>query len=113
MRKTMLFSAILAMSFAASGALAQSAGGTGGGMNSNSRSMSGPNIDVDNGIMANGTPKQQSPGVSMTNGPANAGAPSATLNGDGTPQPGGPAALPAPREPAPTGPAPGAASSGQ
>ena len=34
-------------------------------------------------------------------------------NGDGTPQPGGPAALPAPREPAPTGPAPGAASSGQ
>lgn len=99
MRSKLCLSTFLAVTLAASGALAQSAGGAGGGMDSNSRSMSGPNIDVDNGIMANGTPKQQSPGVSMTNGPANTGG--ATLNGDGAPQAGGAAALPAPGGPAP------------
>jgi hypothetical protein len=61
-------------------------------MDSNSRSMSGANLSVDNGINANGTQKQQSPGVSMTNGPStsgvSAGAPG-TPNAVGTPAPAG------------------------
>ncbi len=52
-------------------ALAQSGGGVNSGVNSDSGSMSGPNIDVVNGINANGTPRQQSPGASMTNGAGN------------------------------------------
>jgi hypothetical protein len=80
----MILSAILGLTLAGPGtALAQSVGGTGSGMDSNARSMSGPNLNVDNGINADGTPKQQSPGVSMTNGPTS-GAMSGTLNGDGT-----------------------------
>jgi hypothetical protein len=84
----LLISAVIGLSMMSGLALAQSVGGTGSGMNSNARSMSGPNISVDNGINANGTPKQQSPGVSMTNGPTSSGV-SGTLNGDGTPQSGG------------------------
>jgi hypothetical protein len=84
----LLISAGLGLSLISGAALAQSVGGTGSGMDSNARSMSGPNINVDNGINANGTPKQQSPGVSMTNGPAVNGA-SGTLDGDGTPHTGG------------------------
>ena len=42
-----------------------------GGLNGDSGSMNGSNINVVNGINANGTPKQQSPGSSMTNGAGN------------------------------------------
>jgi hypothetical protein len=42
-----------------------------GGLNGDSGSMNGPNINVVNGINANGTPRQQSPGSSMTNGAGN------------------------------------------
>jgi hypothetical protein len=85
----LLFSTVLGLSLAASGAaFAQSVGGSGSGMNANSGSMSGPNLYVDNGINTNGTPRQQSPGVSMTNGPDDKSVP-ATLNGDGSPQTGG------------------------
>jgi hypothetical protein len=52
-------------------ALAQSGGAVNSGVNSDAGSMSGPNIDVVNGINANGTPRQQSPGASMTNGAGN------------------------------------------
>lgn len=87
-----VYAAVFASSLALGGAAwAQNGAGTGSGMDSNSRSMSGPNINVDNGILANGTPKQQEPGESMTNGPSNGGLPG-TLNGDGVPKPGGPAA---------------------
>jgi hypothetical protein len=41
------------------------------GLNADSGSMNGPNIDVVNGINANGTPRQLSPGASMTNGAGN------------------------------------------
>jgi hypothetical protein len=54
-----------------SAALAQTGGAVNGGLNSNSGSMMGPNINVVNGINANGTPRQQSPGASMTNGAGN------------------------------------------
>jgi hypothetical protein len=92
-----ILSAALGLSLAIPGAaLAQSAGGAGSGMDSNNRSMSGANLNVDNGINANGTPKQQSPGVSMSNGPASSG----TLNGDGIASPGGPAGV---GTPAPVG----------
>jgi len=42
-----------------------------GGLNGDSGSINGPNINVVNGINANGTPRQQSPGSSMTNGAGN------------------------------------------
>lgn len=41
------------------------------GVNSNSGAMSGPFVDRVAGINANGTPRQQSPGSSMTNGAGN------------------------------------------
>jgi hypothetical protein len=84
----LILSAALGLSMALPGAaLAQSVGGTGSGMNSNNGAMSGANITVDNGINANGTPKQQSPGVSMTNGPSPSGA--AMPNDDGMATPDG------------------------
>jgi hypothetical protein len=52
-------------------AYAQTGNAVNGGLNSSSGSMMGPNINVVNGINANGTPKQQSPGSSMTNGAGN------------------------------------------
>jgi len=52
-------------------AFAQTGGAVNGGLNSDSGSMMGPNINVVNGINANGTPRQQSPGSSMTNGAGN------------------------------------------
>jgi hypothetical protein len=71
----LLFSTVFGLSLAASGAaFAQSVGGSGSGMNANSGSMSGPNLNVDNGI--------------NTNGPDHKSVP-ATLNGDGSPQTGG------------------------
>jgi hypothetical protein len=63
------------------------------GLNADSGSMNGPGINIVNGINANGTPRQQSPGASMTNGAGNStmtpgvtGAPGAT--GQTTPPPG-------------------------
>ena len=51
-------------------ALAQ-VGGVSGGLNSDSGAMSGGTINRVNGINANGTPRQQDPGASMTNGAGN------------------------------------------
>jgi hypothetical protein len=48
-------------------ALAQ-VGGVNGGLNSDNGAMSGGAINRVNGINANGTPRQQDPGASMTNG---------------------------------------------
>jgi hypothetical protein len=50
---------------------AQVGGAVNGGLNGDSGSMNGANINVVNGINANGTPRQQSPGSSMTNGAGN------------------------------------------
>ncbi|HQT39342.1 MAG TPA: hypothetical protein PK231_07945 [Acidocella sp.] len=52
-------------------ALAQTGNDVNSGLGSNAGSMSGPNIDVVNGTNANGTPRQQSPGSSMTVGAGN------------------------------------------
>jgi hypothetical protein len=55
------------------------------GLNADSGSMNGPGVNIVNGINRNGTPRQQSPGASMTNGAGNStmtpgitGAPGAT-----------------------------------
>ncbi|OYV24384.1 MAG: hypothetical protein B7W99_02615 [Rhodospirillales bacterium 20-58-10] len=52
-------------------ALAQTGNDVHAGVGSNAGSMTGPNIDVVNGTNANGTPRQQSPGSSMTVGAGN------------------------------------------
>jgi len=52
-------------------AAAQVGSGVNAGLNGDSGSMNGGNINGVNGINANGTPKQQSPGSSMTNGAGN------------------------------------------
>jgi hypothetical protein len=52
-------------------AAAQVGNGVNSGINSDNGAISGPNIDRVNGINANGTPRQQSPGSSMTNGAGN------------------------------------------
>ncbi len=52
-------------------ATAQVGSAVNGGLNADSGSMNGANINIVNGINANGTPKQQSPGSSMTNGAGN------------------------------------------
>ncbi len=52
-------------------AVAQASSAVNTGLNADSGSMNGSNINVVNGINANGTPKQQSPGSSMTNGAGN------------------------------------------
>ena len=50
---------------------AQEMSGVNGGLNSDNGAMSGANINRVNGINANGTPRQQDPGASMTNGAGN------------------------------------------
>jgi hypothetical protein len=57
--------------FFTSAALAQEMSGVNGGVNSDNGVISGPNINRVNGINANGTPRQQDPGASMTNGAGN------------------------------------------
>jgi hypothetical protein len=52
-------------------AIAQVGSAVNGGLNGDSGSMNGPNINVVNGTNANGTPRQLSPGSSMTNGAGN------------------------------------------
>ena len=52
-------------------ALAQTANGVSGDLNSDGGAMSGANINRVNGINANGTPRQQDAGASMTNGAGN------------------------------------------
>lgn len=52
-------------------AWAQTGNAVNSGLNSDGGAMSGPNINRVNGINANGTPMQQSPGSSMTNGAGN------------------------------------------
>lgn len=52
-------------------AWAQTGNGVNSGLNSDGGAMSGPNINRVNGINANGTPRQQLPGSSMTNGAGN------------------------------------------
>lgn len=55
----------------AGSAWAQGIGGVNGGFNSDGGVMSGANINRVNGINPNGTPRQQDPGASMTNGAGN------------------------------------------
>jgi hypothetical protein len=43
-------------------------GGVNGGLNSDNGAITGGDINRVNGINANGTPRQQDPGASMTNG---------------------------------------------
>ncbi len=52
-------------------AFAQVGNGVSGDLNSDGGAMSGANINRVNGINANGTPRQQDPGSSMTNGAGN------------------------------------------
>jgi hypothetical protein len=52
-------------------AVAQVGNGVSGDFNSDNGAMSAPNINRVNGINANGTPRQQSPGSSMTVGAGN------------------------------------------
>jgi hypothetical protein len=52
----------------ASGAAFAQVGGVNMGLNSNNGAISGGDINRVNGINANGTPRQQDPGASMTNG---------------------------------------------
>jgi len=87
-------------------ASAQTGQSVNSGVNSDAGTMTGPNIDVVNGINANGTPRQKSPGSSMTNGagnstmnpgitgvpiPPNQGLATPTLSGTAPPPPVGPA----------------------
>lgn len=66
----LMLTAILGLSLATFGAaLAQTVGGTGSGMNDDNGSMTGANIDSVHGTDANGLPRAQAPGASMTNGP--------------------------------------------
>ena len=66
-----LFAAAFCL-FLPSLAAAQQVGGeVSSGINGNSGSMFGPNIDMVNGTNANGTPRQLLPGASMTNGAGN------------------------------------------
>ena len=53
------------------GAVAQEMNGVNGGLNSDNGAMSGATINRVNGINANGTPRQQDPGASITNGAGN------------------------------------------
>jgi hypothetical protein len=65
-------------------AAAQMGSAVNGGLNGDSGSMNGASINVVNGINANGTPRQQSPGSSMTNGAGNSTmTPGVTGNGGG------------------------------
>lgn len=57
--------------FFTTAAPAQEMGGVNGGANSDNGVLYGPNINRVNGINANGTPRQQDPGASMTNGAGN------------------------------------------
>lgn len=52
-------------------AMAQEMTGVNGGLNSNNGAIYGATINRVNGINANGTPRQQNPGASMTNGAGN------------------------------------------
>jgi len=73
-------------------AQAQVGSAVNGGLNGDSGSMNGPNINVVNGINANGTPRQQSPGSSMTNGAGNSTmTPGVAGNGGVAAVPSGPA----------------------
>ncbi len=59
---------IAAIYCGASGAALAQVGGVNGGLNSDNGALSGGDINRVNGINANGTPRQQDPGASMTNG---------------------------------------------
>ncbi len=58
-------------------------GGVSGGLNSDNGAMSGGAINRVNGTNANGTPRQQDPGASMTNG-AGTGAMTPNVTGGAT-----------------------------
>jgi hypothetical protein len=64
-----LIAAVVSLSFAS--AHAQTGNAVNSGVSSNAGTMTGPNINVVNGVNHNGTPKQQSPGASMTVGAGN------------------------------------------
>ncbi len=53
------------------GVMAQEMNGVDGGLNSDNGAITGPRINRVSGINANGTPRQEDPGASMTNGAGN------------------------------------------
>jgi hypothetical protein len=97
--RTSLLTAILLCS-AGGIALAQ-VGGVSGGLNSDNGAISGGDINRVNGMNANGTPRQQDPGASMTNG-AGTGAMTPNVTGATTGDAGGNIGLGEPRTIAPT-----------
>ena len=58
----------LALFCGANGVAMAQVGGVNGGLNSDNGAITGGDINRVNGINANGTPRQQDPGASMTNG---------------------------------------------
>jgi len=67
-----MFRWLLALAILAAGsAAAQTGGDVNQGLNSDGGAMSGATIDRTPGMNANGTPKQLSPGSSMTDGAGN------------------------------------------
>jgi hypothetical protein len=66
-----LFAAAFCLCLPSLAAAQQIGGDVRTGVNGNSGSMFGPNIDMVNGTNANGTPRQLLPGASMTNGAGN------------------------------------------
>ena len=66
-----LFAAAFCLCLPTLAAAQQVGGNVNSGLNGNSGSMFGPNINMVNGTNANGTPRQQLPGASMTNGAGN------------------------------------------
>ncbi len=75
-------------------ALAQVGNSVNGDLNSDSGAMSGANINRVNGMNANGTPRQQDPGSSMTNGAGNSTMTPNVTGNSGTGLPGQPVVPP-------------------
>jgi hypothetical protein len=71
--RTGFLSAMLLCGVGISGhsAIAQDLAGVNGGLNSDNGAISGATINRVNGMNANGTPRQQNAGASMTNGAGN------------------------------------------
>jgi hypothetical protein len=108
MRRLLVLSFVSLLPWAAA---AQTGSGVNSGLNSDSGSMMGPNVNVVNGTNANGTPRQQSPGSSMTNGAGNSTMTPGVSGGGGASVTTPPAigTTKGTIAPSPTGPAPGTA----
>ena len=77
----------LAFGMAGSAAAQQIGGEVNGGLNSDGGAMYGPNINRVLGTNPNGTPRQLSPGASMTNGAGNSTMTPGVTGGSITPPP--------------------------